>query len=149
MPTVLDYLKIPLRLKGAGNSLKPAIEEDGAGPESKPVFFLTYAEPTLLPPQWISWVWTWVETKKTPSELGFVQGSLKVVSDGDGKPLRVYQLKDDFLTEHLAQVDPSTANTYRNRIGSWFKETNRGLKAEGHLTPQDIEMLKSLGYVDP
>jgi arylsulfatase A-like enzyme len=150
MPTVLDYANIPLKLKTEGKSLKPAIEGSGPAESSKPVFFLTYTEPPLLPPQWISWVWTWAETKRVPSEVGFVQDNLKVITDGEEKSLKVYELKNQFLTEHaVADLDQAKVSEYRGRIGAWFKETNRGVKAQGHLSEEDIEMLKSLGYVNP
>lgn len=150
MPTILDYVGFPLRLTGEGQSLKAQIEESAADSRSNPVYFLTYSEPPLLPPQWISWVWKWAETKRTPLEVGFVEGGLKVVSSDEGKSLKVYELRNEFLTERLkADVDEARLAEYRRRIGSWYKETNRGLNAEGYLTEEDIEMLKSLGYVDP
>jgi arylsulfatase A-like enzyme len=150
MPTVLDYLGFPVRLNVEGRSLRPLVEASESAPAPKPVYFLTYAEPPLLPPQWISWVWTWAETKRNPSAIGFVEGTLKVVTDGEDDSLKVYQLQDEFLTERLdAQVDGALRSEYRRRIDGWVKETNRGLKPEGHLTEQDIENLKSLGYVNP
>lgn len=151
MPTILDYLGFPVRLSNVeGRSLKPLVEASGPAPATRPVYFLTYAEPQLLPPQWISWVWTWAETKRAPSEMGFVEGNLRVVTDGNNKSLKVYQLQNEFLTEQpAAQVEQAKQSEYRQLLAGWFKKTNRGLKPEGHLTEQDIENLKSLGYVNP
>jgi arylsulfatase A-like enzyme len=151
MPTILDYVGIRVKLAVEGSSLKPTIEASGPPPPERRVYFLTYREPPLLPPNWISWIWTWAKRKMTPAEVGFVQGHLKVVSVG-GEPPGIYDLQDGFSQEiPLAPDDirAAQAQNYHSRLAAWFDRTNRGLTPQGQLSEQDVEMLKSLGYVNP
>lgn len=150
MPTILDLAGFPMTHIGEGQSLKPAIDHSGAAPQPRPVYFVNYDEPPLLPPRWMSFVWTWAETKRTPTAMGFVQGALKVVSYGENQPPKTFELKDEFSTEEATTAIAATQLAeYGEQIKSWYKETNRGLKAQGHLSEQDIEGLESLGYVSP
>ena len=152
-PTVLSYVGLKFNFPSeSGNSLEPVIASNGKNSTAQPTFFLTYAEPTLLPPQWMSMFWTWAEMKRAPSLQGFVEGNVKVISSGDNKSLRVYRLGDAFSQEkELPSGDVNVANLsgYREDLDTWFKDTNRGLTPQGHLSKQDLEMLKSLGYANP
>jgi arylsulfatase A-like enzyme len=149
-PTILDLLRLPVaRLPLEGHSLLPLVRKTLTEPDSK-TFFLTYNEPTLLPPSWMSWVWTWAETKRDPSRLGMVKDNLKTVFNEDKKSLLLYQL--DSLGEHearMADISPSAQSDGLRILNEWFKRTNRGLNPESYLTQQDVEMLRSLGYVGP
>jgi arylsulfatase A-like enzyme len=153
LPTILSYIGLEFRFPGeAGRSLKPIIDSGGKNAPEQPTYFLTYAEPTLLPPQWMSMFWTWAETKRTPSLTGLVEGDLKVISSGNSDALKVYRLSDLF-----SQETPLSANNvsivkiseFKEDLDDWFRQTNRGLAPQGHLSQQDIEMLKSLGYASP
>ena len=153
LPTILSYVGLHFKVPGeSGYSLKPTIDSRGKDAPQRPSYFLTYAEPTLLPPQWMSVFWTWTETKRTPSLLGFVEGNIKVISSGGQDALQAYRLSDAFSQEQ--QIPSKGANLatmtgYREDLDSWFKTTNRGLKPQGHLSKEDLEMLKSLGYASP
>jgi arylsulfatase A-like enzyme len=153
VPTVLNYIGLNFKVPGqAGYSLEPVISNGGKNATPQPTFFLTYAEPTLLPPQWMSLFWTWAETKRDPSLTGFVEGAVKVISSGGNDALKVYRLSDNFSQEKLLPTsDVSVANIsgYKENLDTWFKDTNRGLEPQGHLSKQDLEMLKSLGYANP
>ncbi len=153
LPTVLSYIGLNFKVPGqAGYSLKPMIKSGGKDVTPQPTFFLTYAEPTLLPPQWVSMFWTWAETKRDPSLTGFVEGSTKVISSGSNDSFKVYRLGDAFSQEkQLSSSDVSIANLsgYKEDLDTWFKHTNRGLEPQGRLSKQDLEMLKSLGYSNP
>ena len=153
LPTILSYIGLNFRVPGqAGYSLKPMIQRDGKGVQAPPSFFEAYAEPTLLPPQWMSMFWTWAETKRDPSMMGFVKGNLKVISSGGNDALTVFRLSDNYSkATQLAIKDVKVADrsAYKEELDNWFKDTNRGLAPQGHLTKQDMEMLKSLGYASP
>ena len=136
----------------SGYSLEPLILSGGKKVTAQPTFFLTYAEPTLLPPQWMSLFWTWAETKREPSLQGFVEGSIKVIRSADNNALRVYRLEDGFTQEKelpSGNVNVANLSGYREDLDTWYKDTNRGLEPQGHLSKQDLEMLKSLGYANP
>jgi arylsulfatase A-like enzyme len=153
MPTILSYVGLKFEFPGeSGYNLNPVIANGGKNATSQPTFFLTYAEPTLLPPQWMSLFWTWAETKRTPSLRGFVEGDTKVIAPGDSDALKVYRLADAFSQEkQLPSTDVSIVHisAYKENLDTWFKQTNRGLNPQGRLSKQDLEMLKSLGYANP
>ena len=153
LPTILSYVGLQFKFPGeSGYSLHPAIANGGKDATGQPTFFLTYAEPTLLPPQWMTMFWTWAETKRTPSLRGFVEGDIKVITSGDNDALKIYRLGDAFSQEkQLSSSNVSVANLsgYREDLDTWYKQTNRGLNPQGRLSKQDLEMLKSLGYANP
>ncbi len=153
LPTVLSYIGLNFKVPGqAGYSLKQMISSGGKEVTPEPTYFLTYAEPTLLPPQWMSMFWTWAETKRDPSLTGFVEGSVKVISSGNNDTLKVYRLSDAYSKEKLLptnEVKVANLSGYKEDLDTWFKDTNRGLDPQGHLSKQDLEMLKSLGYASP
>ncbi len=150
MPTILDYVGLPARLPLVGETLKPLVEAAKHKPNEKPVYFLTYNEPPLLPPRWISWIWTWAKTKMSPSNLGFASQNLKVVLEADMKRPHVYQLDAAaHLEQPIKDVDVAKLEAYGKQVNSWFQDTNRGLKAEGKLGQEDVEILRSLGYIGP
>jgi arylsulfatase len=150
MPTILDYVGIPARLHVEGKSFKPLVEAAQHPPAQKPVYFLTYNEPPLLPPRWISWIWSWAKAKMSPSNLGFASRDLKVVLEEDKPRPRVYRLD---MTANLEQptddIAASQLSEYGERLNKWFQKTNRGLKPEGKLSQEDVELLRSLGYIGP
>jgi hypothetical protein len=83
---------------------------------------------------------------------GFVEGDTKVISSGDNDALKVYRLSDAFSKETQLpsnQVNVANISGYKEDLDTWFKDTNRGLAPQGHLSKEDIEMLKSLGYANP
>ncbi len=153
MPTILSYLGLHFRVPGqSGYSLEPMIQSGGKEAPARPTFFVVYAEPTLLPPKWMTFFWTWAEVKRTPSMMGFVEGNLKVVSTGSQDALKIYHLSDVFSkAQQVPTNSVSVANlsSYKEDLDSWFDKTNRGLEPQGHLTKQDVEILKSLGYASP
>jgi arylsulfatase A-like enzyme len=153
MPTILSYVGLKFEFPGeSGYSLGPVITSGGKNATPRPTFFLTYAEPTLLPPQWMSVFWTWAETKRAPSLQGFVEGSIKVITSGDNNALTVYRLGDDFSREKQlpsGDVNVASISGYKEDLDTWFQHTNRGLNPQGRLSKQDLEMLKSLGYATP
>ncbi len=150
MPTILDYVGIPGRLPIEGKSFRPAIDAAPKPPARDPVYFLTYSEPPLLPPRWISWIWTWAKTKMTPSNLGFASQNLKVVLQEDKPQPQAFYLDSTGNIENpTGNVGAGQLAEYGQRLSKWFQITNRGLKPESQLSEEDIEMLRSLGYIDP
>jgi arylsulfatase A-like enzyme len=153
LPTILSYVGLNFKVPGeSGYSLEQMIQDGDKNVPARPTFFEAYAEPTLLPPQWMSMFWTWAETKRDPSLTGFVEGNLKVISSGDNDDLTVYRLSDVFSKAQKVpsgSVEVAKISSYKEQLDTWFKDTNRGLEPQGHLSKQDLEMLKSLGYANP
>lgn len=151
MPTILDYVGIPVgRLPLEGSSLKPLVEAAAHTPALKPVFFLTYNEPPLLPPGWISWIWRWAKTKMSPSNLGFASRNLKVVLEENDRQPKVFRLDYTANIENPADnIAAAQLSEYGEQLNKWFQKTNRGLKPKGQLSKEDVELLRSLGYIGP
>ncbi len=148
MPTVLDYTGVQLGLQISGKSLRPLIEAEGGEPQLGPAFFVTYAEPPLHLPRWVTWMWTWARSKRTPAQMGFVRGNVKVVSIG-GRRMQLFRLNDQFKWEQSVTGDAAVAakeKDYREYLTAWFRRTNTGAPGEAHLTGEDRDMLRSLGY---
>ncbi len=149
MPTILDYLGIAHRLPLEGRSLRSFVESSEPSSKQESVYFLTYAEPALMAPSWLSWMLRWGRSKMVPSLLGFAAGRRKVVLEGGKKQLQVYQLDETARVERLLkQVSASESKAYREQVSGWFQHTNRELKPEGRLSKEDEEALRSLGYAD-
>jgi arylsulfatase A-like enzyme len=148
MPTVLDYVGLPVRIPIEGHSMKPLIEAAPTAPSRRRAFFLTYREPPLLPPKWLSWIWTWANSKMVPADLGFVNSGVKFVLEGEKRRPSAYRLDETASLETPFDLPAGEIKTYREQLTKWFDRTNRGLTPRGKLSEEDIEMLRSLGYVD-
>jgi arylsulfatase A-like enzyme len=153
MPTIMDFVGLrPGRLPLEGRSLRPLIAKSSTPRPAPPAYFVVYSEPPLLPPSWISWIWHWAKTKMSPTKLGFVHGNVKVVWNYDAEPPHVFKLNNDFTV--ALRVDKKWKNSnavggYQVQLANWFERTNRGLASASHLSQQDREMLRSLGYANP
>ena len=149
MPTLLDYLRVAHRLPLEGRSLKPFMEGSKVSPKQQSVYFLTYAEPALMSPGWLSWLLRWVQNTMVPSNLGFATGRRKVVLEGSKRRLQVYRLDETAKTEQLLkQVSASESKAYRKQVSRWFQHTKRELKPPGRPSEKDVEALRSLGYAN-
>jgi arylsulfatase A-like enzyme len=148
MPTLLEYAGIPVQIPIEGRSLKSPIDSGPAEPGMRHAYFLTYSEPPLLPPNWVSWLWTWAKTKMVPSRLGFAEGQLKFVLEGDERQPHVFHLDATARVETPREEPELKITAYQTRLTEWLDRTNRGLPAQGGLSQEDIEMLRSLGYIN-
>ena len=148
MPTVLEYAGITVRVPIEGQSLKSQINSRAPVRSKRHAYFLTYSEPPLLPPNWISWMWSWAKTKMVPSTMGFAEGRLKFVLEGEEREPRVFQLDATTNVETPWKQPKIQVAAYRVHLTEWMNRTNRGLPPQGGLSKEDIEMLRSLGYIN-
>jgi hypothetical protein len=148
LPTLLDYVGVPIRIPLEGRSVKPLIDAGPQVPADRSAFFLTYNEPPLLPPKWLSWIWSWAKTKMVPANLGFADGGFKFVLEGEKGQPTAFRLDKTAEVETRFQLPDGEMAGYRTRLNQWFERTNRGLASKGKLSEEDIEMLRSLGYVE-
>ncbi len=147
-PTILEYAGLPVRIPIEGHTLKPLIDAGSQAPSDASAYFLTYSEPPLLPPRWLSWVWSWAKSKMVPARLGFADGQLKFVLEGNERRPSLYRLDEMAREETPFQTSDAEIETYRVRLTKWVERTNRGLLPQGKLSQEDIEMLRSLGYIN-
>lgn len=148
MPTILEYVGLPVRIPIEGHTLKPLIEAGSQKPSNAPAYFLTYSEPPLLPPRWVSWVWSWAKGKMMPDQLGFADGNVKFVLEGKERRPVAYRLDETARDETPFQISDAQIDAYRAQLNKWMERTNRGLVPQGKLSKEDIEMLRSLGYIN-
>jgi arylsulfatase A-like enzyme len=140
LPTILDSLRVAPLPGAEGHSLT-ASWNGPAGDASR----LRYAmgeRPTAL-------------TKKGrhhynhPLVISAQNGDAKAVYDfGDGK-LSYYDLRRDPVeTKPLAQPPIELRPALGRQLSDWYKGLTKYEEDGGELSPEDLEQLKSLGYID-
>ncbi len=132
MPTLLDYLRLPIPGYLQGVSFLPAITGEKTG--DKPIF---------------------ARKKSFASGRGYslTEGRLKLLYDPDSGRLELYNLKEDpGEKNNLAKEMPEAARRLEKRLKARLR-ANRELALtfqEGEQVPtlnaQDVEKLKTLGY---
>jgi arylsulfatase A-like enzyme len=149
-PTVLDLSIHPDDSERppslfAGMSLARAIQGNEPIPE-RPIRYVTFAGKKGYAPKWLSWMW--VRYDRLPLRLGRTQGSEKLVWTPQDASLEVFDLAEDAL-----ELDPNVVDkeseTYRRHTASltkWYKTTDLD-PGDSRLTKRDVEILRSLGYV--
>jgi arylsulfatase A-like enzyme len=128
-----------------GRSLAAALEGPGEPPERQ-IDFVTFAGKKGFMPAWLSWVW--IHDGEFPLALGHISGTTKSIWKPAAKSLQIVNLAADPL-ETKPQVVTNGAQRYRietARMTQWFQRTN-GREGKESLSKQDVEILKSLGYV--
>jgi hypothetical protein len=86
----------------------------------------------------------------SPSPLGNISRDLKVVRSADEGPPRVFRLDAKSNLEHPSgNLVAARLKDFGEQLDQWFERTDRDLKPEGNLRPEDIEALRSLGSIGP
>jgi hypothetical protein len=100
-------------------------------------------------PKWFSWLWHRESKDRLPLKLGWVRGEQKVVWTPDSKTLEVFTLGEDGNEPHplfSGKVDEAPRDEV-TQLRAWFEATLIYRDEEFRLNREDIEVLKSLGYV--
>ena len=150
-PTIVDLTvreaietqKVPLTF--AGRSLAPALTGKGTLTE-RPIYYVTFAGKKGFAPAWLSWLW--VREDALPLRFGRIDGAAKSIwSPGDEEVL-VFDLRRDpwELKPRLHRPGDGYFKNRTSQLRAWFARTERRA-AEQQLSRQDMEVLKSLGYV--
>jgi arylsulfatase A-like enzyme len=158
-PTIVDLALKPAASGGAngaansvelpvpfgGRSLAWALEGDETH-AGRPVRYLTFAGKKGFFPRFLSWLW--VVPKGMPLRVGRTEGHRKVVWTPRMKSLRIYDLREDPF-EAAPWIRRSKSPEYEREtthLEGWFNNTAIAA-SEAKLTKEDIEVLKSLGYL--
>lgn len=150
-PTVLDltvkelprYKKPPLLF--AGRSLIPAFADGDQLPERR-IHYVTYPGKKGFAPTWLSWLW--IDEEELPLRFGRLDGHHKTIWSPSDNSLEVYDLSKDPVEARPLALN-SDASGYHAETASlkrWYSATE-AREGEERLSKRDMEMLRSLGYV--
>ena len=140
LPTILDYLQLP-PLPGAEGKSLTGTWNGNAGDASR-LRFAMGERPTAL-------------TSKGrhhynhPLVISAQNQDAKAIYDfGDGK-VTYYDLRSDpGETKPLAQPPIEMRPALGRQLSDWYKRLKKYEEAGGELSPEDVEQLRSLGYLD-
>ncbi len=148
-PTLLDLAGIEPPLPYQGKSLRTFFDDSS---ENKPrtTYFVTFPGKPGIAPKWLSWLWHFPSGKKLPLKMGRIVQDEKIIWTPKSRGLEVYDVvKDREEKTPIFAGSPNGAyQPYVNRLLGWFKSTNRHGNNRTAMTKRDIEILKTLGYID-
>lgn len=150
MPTVLDLTvhnvvaqkSVPIHF--SGRNLAPVLTS--ADPlTNRWIHYVTFAGKKGYAPKWMSWIW--VHKEELPLRFGRTDGDSKMVWDPGAQKLYLYNLQTDPHELHPQVLTKgSTYKADTSRLKKWFMRTET--RAQNRkLSAHDVEVLKSLGYV--
>jgi arylsulfatase A-like enzyme len=128
----------------AGRSLVSALRGEAGPPRS--VRYLTFAGKKGFFPQWFSWVW--MPARDLPFKMGRSDDGRKLVWNTAASTLAMYDIVKDPLEARPRFVGPTSAE-YKNEtslLARWFEVTDSAA-GKAALTSRDVEVLRSLGYL--
>lgn len=143
-PTIFSVLKIPVPGKMEGLPLFP--EQD----KRKELYFEAYKGSVVIKKKKTA------HLKVEPIKYGMLKDSIKLIYNVGKKTYEAYNIKDDrFETKNLsaAQADKYPAlkemlAKYVAQVKKYIEYTAKYSKQKSNLSPEDIEQLRSLGYID-
>jgi arylsulfatase A-like enzyme len=150
-PTILDPTveKLPRYKRPpvlhAGHSFVAAFRNGGWLP-GRTQYYVTFAGKKGFAPGWLSWLW--VREEELPLRLGRLRGAGKTVWSPGGDSLEIYDVASDPRELGPVRLDPG-GSEYEKETASlrrWFSAT-KYQEGEDSLTSRDLEVLRSLGYV--
>lgn len=139
----IDTQRVPLTF--AGRSLAPALTGNGTLAE-RPIYYVTFAGKKGFAPAWLSWLW--VRENELPLRFGRIDGATKSIWSPGDEEILVFDLRRDpwELKPRLHRPGDASFRNRSSQLRTWFARTERRA-AEPQLSRQDMEVLKSLGYV--
>ncbi len=148
-PTILDLVGVEPPLPFQGKSLLPYMD-DLPLPEDRSTYFMTFPGKPGQAPKWISWLWHLPSGKKLPLKMGQLRGDRKLIWTPTSNEVEVFNLAQDRNEENpiFAGESPSPIRARVDHLKSWYRSTNRHAKNRPTLKKRDIEVLRTLGYID-
>lgn len=142
LPTVLELLGIEPPQEPEGQSLVASWRESGPAGTDQRLRFALGERSTAL-------------TKKGrsrynhPLAISAQTPDMKAIYDFSERALRYYDLRRDAAElEPLAKPPIATRPPLGRRLANWYKDLPKFEQKNGELGPEDIENLRSLGYLE-
>ncbi|MEX2260307.1 MAG: sulfatase [Bryobacteraceae bacterium] len=150
-PTVLDLTvgetlkEKKVYLPFVGRTLAPAMTK-GEKLSARRIYYVTFPGKKGVAPKWLSWLW--VTDEALPSRFGYMDGAAKFVWAPEEEKLAMYDVSRDphELRPRSVQAPNPQYKAETKRLRTWFARTE-SRASEENLSARDIEVLKSLGYV--
>ncbi len=143
-PTILSVLNLPIPENMEGTS----IFEKNRG---KPIFFETYKGTVLFRRSNIKF-----HNKVHPIKHGILLGNSKIIHSRKSGELKIFNIKNDIF--ELQDLYVKNSNEYKKlklllvnyvkSINKYIKYSRKYFKQNSKLSQEDIQKLKSLGYID-
>ena len=129
----------------AGRSLASATTKKKPIP-SRPIRYITFAGKKGWMPHWIAQLW--VNADRTPLRIGQTLGDKKSIWNPRKKVLSLFDVDTDPFEQKplMLSSGDSLYSTLKKPLRQWFEVTNLS-DGESRMNERDVEILKSLGYV--
>jgi hypothetical protein len=85
--------------------------------------------------------------ERGPQRRGVIHEGWKLIEGGDGPELFCLQ-EDPKEERNLASKRPDLVQELTKLVKTWDKECPRGKARQSHLSEEDVQVLKSLGYLE-
>ena len=148
-PTILALVGVKPPLPFQGKSLLPYME-DLPLQENRSTYFMTFPGKPGQAPRWISWLWHYPSGGKFPLKMGQLTGDQKLIWTPTSNETEVFNLAQDRNEKNpiFLGKSPRPIRAQVDHLKSWYKSTNRHKKNRPTMKKRDIEVLRTLGYID-
>ena len=149
-PTLLDFAigsqnEQELPTTFAGRSLASAMTVKESIP-TRPIRYVTFAGKKGWMPRWLAQLW--VNVDRTPLRVGQTLGHQKTIWNPRGESVSLWDIRHDPFEENPTVLSKNDAryNARRNPLSRWYEATDLS-DGESQMSRRDVEVLKSLGYI--
>lgn len=128
-----------------GRSVAKAVESDERI-YARPVRYVAFAGKKGFAPSWVSWLW--VKKDHLPLHVGVTEGSRKLIWTPRDEELKIFNLERDPFEIHAEQPESGGESFLEQTeaLEKWYLATDLS-EGESKLTERDMEVLKTLGYI--
>lgn len=144
--TVRDSLEennAPLNF--SGRTLAPGLAA-GKRLSDRAQYSVTYAGKKGYAPKWLSWLW--MDNAEIPLLFGYLTGNRKLIYSPNDETLALYDIGRDPAEVHPQMIGEGSQEYVKEseRLKTWLARTDTRTEQQ-ELSARDVEVLKSLGYV--
>ncbi len=148
MPTILDLVGIKPPFPLQGRSLRSYL--NSSPPPARDTYIVTFSGKPGIAPKWLRWLWYSSSEKHLPLKIGHIRSDRKIIWTPARNKIEEYNLRLD--RKEMKPIFAGKPNgQYKSSINGlklWFESTNRHVHKPTKMKKKDIEVLRSLGYID-
>ena len=139
-----DEYELPVPM--GGRSFAGSLYEGGASPEERVIRHITFAGKKGFFPRWFSFLWTNLDDR--PLRVAQLSGSRKLIWSPQAQSLEIYSLSRDPFEQSPSKPGRKSPlyQAETARLDQWYEST-AGAAGENQMTEKDLDVLKSLGYL--